>query len=177
MENENIIKLIEAASADEEFMGQVEKEVENPDKAFGMGAQQVDFSGRIKEMARRYGVDVSDKDIADAQSMFSQFNNITDSGALNLNGSAGNSEYSQDVKGLFSSLFGGNNYQNLNTQQVQSLLQNANNGTLTGTNAAAVNGLGSLLGGYNQSGGLLSTGGSILKKLLLVYLFMKLLRG
>ena len=177
MASENLIKLIEAASEDDQFMDEISKQLEDNDKAFGMGAQQVDFSGRIKEMAKRYGVDVSDDDIKEAQDMFSQFNDITDSGALSLNGSSQSGEYSQDVKGLFSSLFGGNNYQNLNQQQVQGLFQNANNSGLVGNNAAAVNGLGSLLGGYNPGTGLLSAGGSILKKLLLVYLFMKLLRG
>ncbi len=177
MASENLIKLIEAASEDENLMAEVQEQLDNPDKAFGMGAQpQMDFFARMKEMARRYGVDVTDEDISEAKDMFNQFNAATDAGALNLNGSSGSEEYSQDVRGLFSSLFGGNNYQNLNQQQVQSLLQNANTGTLTGNNAAAVGGLSSLLGG-NTSGGLLSTGGSILKKLLLVYLFMKLLRG
>ena len=201
MASDNIAKLIDAISQDQEQIAALEQEVAAPVEKGPGQARAINFEDTIRSLADKYGISINDNDIKDMKGMLGNFNELSNSGALSLNGAQSSGGESDDVKGLFSSLFGGgsnslfgnnlgslfngsNSQQNvtLSQNQLQQLLNNAsNNASLT--NSSALGGLSSLLGGGTSAasllGGssLLGSGASMLSKLFLVYLFMKLLRG
>lgn len=192
--NENFAKLIEAISNDPEQLAALEQEIDAPVEKGPGQARVINFEDTIRSLANKYNISINDKDIEDMKGMLGNFNNLSQSGALSLNGAQSSGENDDPGKGLLSSLFGGgsnslfgntagslfngaNSGQNvtLTQNQLQQLLQNAgNNASLN--NSSALNGLGSLLGGAGSTS-LLGAGASVLSKLFLVYLFMKLLRG
>ena len=194
MDNENLAKLIDAISKDEEQMAALEKEIEAPVEKGPGQARAIDFEKTIRSLADKYGIAINDNDIQDMKGMLGNFDKLSQSGALSLNN--GNSEGSDEdpAKGLLSSLFGGggnslfgntagnlyngtNSAQNvtLTQNQLQQLLNNASNNAAL-NNSSALGGLSSLLGA-GTGASLLGTGASMLSKLFLVYLFIKLLRG
>ena len=193
--NENIVKLIDAISNDPEQIAALEKEIEAPvEKGPGGQVKTINFEETIRSLADKYGISINDNDIEDMKGMLGSFGNISQSGALNLNNAGASSAQEDPAKGLLSSLFGtgtdslfgntsgslyngANSNQNvtLTQNQLQQLLNNASaNASLT--NSSALGGLSSLLGGGTGTS-LLGTGASMLSKLFLVYLFIKLLRG
>lgn len=196
MDNENLIKLIDAISKDEEQMAALEQEVEAPvEKGTGQAkAKAINFEQTIRSLADKYGISINDNDIQDMKGMLGNFDKLSQSGALSLN-NAGASDGKEDpAKGLLSSLFGGgsnslfgstsgslyngaNSAQNvtLSQNQLQQLLNNASNNAAL-NNSSALGGLSSLLGA-GTGASLLGSGASMLSKLFLVYLFMKMLRG
>ena len=194
MDNENLVKLIDAISKDDEMMAQIEQAVEAPVEKGPGQARVVNFEDTIKSLADKYGIAINDNDIQDMKGMLGNFDKLSQSGALSLNNGGGASSDEDPAKGLLSSLFGGgsnslfgntsgslyngaNAGQNvtLTQNQLQQLLNNAaNNGSLA--NSSALGGLSSLLGAGTGTS-LLGTGASMLSKLFLLYLFMKLLRG
>lgn len=199
--NENFAKLIEAISNDPEQLAALEQEIEAPVEKGPGQVRTINFEDTIKSLANKYNISINDKDIQDMKGMLGNFNNLSQSDALSLNGAQSSGDSEDPAKGLLSSLFGGgsnslfgntsgslfsgaNSGQNvtLTQNQLQQLLNNASaNSSLT--NSSALGGLSSLLGGSSASGllgggsSLLGAGASILSKLFLVYLFMKLLRG
>ena len=195
MDNENLTKLIEAISNDTEQMAELEKAVETPvEKGSPQAANALNFDDTIRTLAKKYGISINDNDIQDMKGMLNNFDKVSQSGALSLNNGGASGSGEDPAKGLLSSLFGGgsnslfgntsgnlyngaNSAQNvtLTQGQLQQLLNNASaNASLN--NSSALGGLSSLLGGGTGTS-LLGSGASMLSKLFLVYLFIKMLRG